>query len=352
MSDVSDPTAPDPSEVEQLRALVARQGGDVVAAAATEDPFALAALALDAVLIPHTDRYTLEEVAALADVEPSAAVRLWRAMGFPDPEPGARLAGDLDAQALRTAMAFMERPGGLDNGVRQTRILAAALARITELWIDEMRGALDSALPPSAALEFALPRLDVERSTWILGYVHRRLLAAGLRRELTSRSTGGASAHQAVAFADMVGYTTLSEQLGALELSRLVETFEELAYDTVAALGGRVVKTIGDEVMFTGEEPALVIAISERLLEGSGSPEVPALRIGAEFGVAVWYEGDLYGPAVNRAARIVSQAAPGTLAASRTFSEGCPDSRWLPRGTHHLKGIGDVELLELASAPG
>lgn len=316
------------------------------AAAATDDPYELAALAFDAVLIPQSDRYTVDQVAALAGFDPHDARRLWRAMGFPDPDADTCLAGDLDAEALRTAMEFMEGPGGIDNGVRQTRIFAAAIARITALWVDEMRSALDEGLPPSLALEFALPRLDVERSTWMLGYVHRRLLAAGVRRELTSRAAGN-SAHHAVAFADMVGYTTLSERLDALELSRLVESFEELAYDTVAVHGGRVVKTIGDEVMFTSEDPALVLAIAEDLLAGSGSLDLPELRVGAELGVAVWYEGDLYGPAVNRASRIVGEARPGTMATSRTFSAELPGRRWADRGTRHLKGIGDVELVEL-----
>ena len=333
------------NEVDRLRELVAAKDGDLDAAAATEDPYELAALVLDATLIPDTDRYTLEQVSERAGVDPNAAIRLWRAMGFPDPEPEVCLAGDLDAQALATAIEYMEGPGGLDNGVRQTRILAGALARISELWIDEMRGALDLGLPPSMALEYALPRLDVERSTWILGYVHRRLLAAGLRRELISRSTG-ASAHQAVAFADMVGFTTLSEELGALELSRLIETFEALAYDTVAALGGRVVKTIGDEVMFTSEQPSLVIDISEQLLSGCHERSLPELRIGAEFGVAVWYEGDLYGPAVNRAARMVAQASPGTVIASRVVADATPDRPWTDLGTHDLKGIGPTELYE------
>lgn len=336
-------------ELDELRALVVAQGGDPAAAQDTEDPLELAALAFDALLIPGSDRYTLSEVAERAGVEPGAAHRLWRAMGFPDPPADTKLAGDLDVEALRLAVSQMVDHQGLDTGVRQTRIWAAALSRISELWVDELRSALDAGTPIPAAAEAALPMVDLERVNWLLGYVHRRLMAAGLRRELASRSTGGGTV-RAVAFADLVGFTTLTEELEPLDLSRLVETFEALAYDTVATHGGRVVKTIGDEVLYTGEDPGCVLDISRTLLDRSGPLGLPELRIGVDRGTAVWYEGDLYGPAVNRAARLVAEARPGTLVATRSFADAASNTLWSERGSAELKGIGPTDLLELHTA--
>ena len=333
-------------QVDRLRRLVREHGGDLDAAARTDDPLELAALLFDAVLTPDTNRYSLDEVARRAGVDPSTAQRLWRAMGFPDPPADEPLAGELDVDALQLATSQMADADGVDNGVRQTRIYAAAVSRITELWVDELRRALDEGLPLADAAEAALPMFDLERSNLLLGYVHRRLLAAGLRRELASRSTGLRAA-RAVAFADLVGFTTLTERLGPLELSKVIEAFEALAYDTVAVYGGRVVKTIGDEVLYTSEEPAKVLDISEAMLDDAGSLGLPDLRIGIDCGTAVWYEGDLYGPAVNRAARIVAEAPPGAVVASRSFAEATEDHTWAERGSTELKGIGPVDLLEL-----
>jgi len=349
--DTLDPSldgSPD-EELDELRALVVEQGGDPQAAQTTDDPLELAALAFDAVLIPGSDRYTLTEVAQRAGVDPEAAHRLWRAMGFPDPAVDTKLAGDLDVEALRLAVSQMVDHQGLATGVRQTRIWAAALARISELWVDELRSALDAGTPIPLATEAAVTQIDLDRVTWLLGYVHRRLMAAGLRRELASRSTGRGT-ERAVAFADLVGFTTLTEELEPLDLSRLVETFEELAYETVATHGGRVVKTIGDEVLYTGEDPACVLAIARTLLDRSGPVGLPELRIGVDRGTAVWYEGDLYGPAVNRAARVVAEARPGTLVATRSFADAAVGTMWSERGSAELKGIGPTDLLELHTA--
>lgn len=330
-----------------LRDLVRRFVGDD-ATDDSDDAYDLACRAIDGLLVPGTDRYTMEEAAALAGVDPSATQRLWRALGFPDPPDGARVAGDMDVEALRLVTDPLDGDDMVDNAVRQTRIYSAAVARITELWVDEVRNALDEGVAIGDALPAAMPQFDVERTTWLLGYVHRRLLAAGLRRELTARSTG-VTAERAVAFADLVGFTTLTERIGPIELARLVERFEGLAYDTVAIHGGRVVKTIGDEVLYTAEDPAVVLRIADVMLTESAPLGLPPLRIGAELGVAVWYEGDLYGPAVNRAARIVAEAAPGSVTASDRFGRAAAQGRdWEPLGERDLKGIGPVRLVRLS----
>lgn len=306
-----------------------------------------AAALIDEFLLPGSDRFTLEEAAALAGVDAEVATRLWRAMGFPDPPADHRIAGAMDVTALRYVTERIDSPETLDNSIRQTRIHAAAIARIAELWVDELRHALDEGVSVDQALESELPALDPERATWLLGYAHRRLLAAGLRRELASRSVG-ATSERGVAFADLVGFTTLTERIGPRELARLIECFEGLAYDTVAVHGGRVVKTIGDEVLYTAEDPEVVVTISETMIHAAPRLALPPLRIGAEYGVAVWHEGDLYGPAVNRAARIVAEASPGRFLASAEFAGRVETRRWEPSGRYDLKGIGEVDLLTTA----
>ena len=188
--------------------------------------------AIDEAILPGSDRFTLEEAAERAGVDAATTRRLWRALGFADPRPGDRIAGERDVEVLRLAMDQTLTSDGVENLVQQTRIMSAAVSRITELWVDQVRVSLDSGAPDIFTSVDAI-LWDQDRSMWMLGYMHRRLLAAGLRRELASRSSGSGTERCAV-FADLVGFTTLTERLGPLELSRLIGTFEAIAYDTVA----------------------------------------------------------------------------------------------------------------------
>jgi adenylate cyclase len=120
-----------------------------------------------------------------------------------------------------------------------------------------------------------------------------------------------------VGFVDLVGYTALSQELEEEELAGLVSRFEEIAYDTVAAHGARVVKMIGDEVMFVSEDPRAAARIALELSERSTVDDVlPEARAGLATGPVVAHEGDYYGPVVNLASRMVELARPGSVLTS------------------------------------
>ncbi len=307
-------------------------------------------LAIDTHVLPGSDRYTLEEVAARAGVDPDLTRRIWRALGFPDPAPGDRVGGDREVAVLAVAAEPVSTSAEPDRTaetlVRQTRIIAASIARIAELWVDQIRLALDSG-DPTLVKDAISIELDQERIGGLLDYLHRRLFASALRRELANRSAGGGTARTAC-FADLVGYTTLTERLDALELSELIGSFEAIAYDTVATHGGRVVKTIGDEVLFTSDEPERAVDTALHLLARSGEQGLPPLRVGMDHGPVVWFEGDLFGPTVNRAARLVPEAPVGGLAASRPCRDAAPSAAWTGVGDRELKGVGLVEVFTLA----
>jgi adenylate cyclase len=117
-----------------------------------------------------------------------------------------------------------------------------------------------------------------------------------------------------VGFADMVAFTQMSRELDELDLARVVERFEETASDVVAANGGRLVKTLGDEVLFSAETPQLgaelALCIAEAIKEET---EVPDVRVGVAYGPVVPLMGDLFGTTVNLAARLTSIARPGSI---------------------------------------
>jgi adenylate cyclase len=161
-----------------------------------------------------------------------------------------------------------------------------------------------------------------------------------LRRELAARSAGHGG-HPTAVFADLVGFTTLSERLGPLELSRLIGTFEAIAYDTVAEHGGRVVKTIGDEVLFAADEPGVALETAAALMRRAADEGLPPLRTGIDHGTAVWFEGDLFGGTVNRAARLVAEAPTGSVAAVDRVRSRTEEQPWRELGVRHLKGVGD-----------
>src|SRR5262249_49423130 len=98
--------------------------------------------------------------------------------------------------------------------------------------------------------------------------------AAVLRKLLTPQVGSGALPELTVGFVDLVGYTALSQELDGPELNALVARFESVTYDTVAQRGGRLVKTIGDEVMFVAEEPAVALQIALELTDRTHEDEV------------------------------------------------------------------------------
>ncbi len=154
-----------------------------------------------------------------------------------------------------------------------------------------------------------------------------------------------------VGFADLVGFTALSQQVSAHELASVVDRFEAIAYETVSLLGGRVVKMIGDEVMFSVPDERSAAEVALTLSESyRDDDELSDVRVGLAAGPVVVREADLFGPVVNRASRIVNIAFPGTVVCSAELRDALADDPafvWKPIGQRNLKDIGKVPLFVL-----
>jgi adenylate cyclase len=147
----------------------------------------------------------------------------------------------------------------------------------------------------------------------------------------------------------MTGFTRLGQELEDRELAVTVDRFEAEAYDVVASTGGRVVKVIGDEVMFVAYQPETATEIGLRLAERFIDDElVPDVRVGLSYGPALAREGDFLGSTVNLASRIAAHAYPGTVLISdelRDEISDFPDYETKPlRPATRLKGIGRARL--------
>ena len=151
-----------------------------------------------------------------------------------------------------------------------------------------------------------------------------------------------------VGFADLVGFTAQTQQLSETELAEVVSRFETIAYDVVNVHGGRVVKMIGDEVMFTAESVREGADLALELAETYRNDEALSdVRVGLASGQALEREGDVYGPVVNLASRIVSIAYPGAVVVSEEVHEALANDEALLFKTirqHYLKDFGRVRL--------
>ncbi len=120
------------------------------------------------------------------------------------------------------------------------------------------------------------------------------------------------AAHATVCFADVVGFTRLTRVLAESELTSLVEGFETGAADLIAAHGGRLVKTLGDEVMFMSDDADDAVAVATALHDVMAQISQEArLRVGVATGPIIARMGDVYGSTVNRASRLTALARPG-----------------------------------------
>ncbi len=320
-------------------------------------------LVVDHLLVPTGHRLTQSEVAERTDIPLDVAKRFWRALGFLDVDEDEAAFTDMDIQAVQlfqslVALGIVD----LDTAVQMARVIGSSMARIAEAETAPgttpiMMGTGDSVLD---ADEFARQaESSIPAMARLLEYVWRRHLQAATRRAMLHRMRGpdeGLRPVMAVGFADMVGFTVLSQHLGDEELAAVVARFEELAHDTVVALGGRVVKMIGDEVMFVVPTATGAAQIGLSLAEAyAGDDLLSDVRVALAIGPVLVKDGDFYGPVVNLASRLVNVARPGTVLISDEFKEslddeGAPgiDTRMLR--TRTLKDLGRVQMWKLIRA--
>ena len=306
-----------------------------------------------------TPAFTAREVAAEAGVAVEDARRLWLALGFPPVEDGDRIFTRADVEIVRAVRALVELRGASpEDLVQLTRVIGQALARVADAQVtaaaDRLERMRDDPTGDATAVGELVARMEglAPSLEQFLGYVWRRHLLAALRRRAAMPSP--ADHEVVVGFADLVGFTTMSAALAPHELARRVDRFEALAYEHIPPRGGRVVKMIGDEVMFVADEVGRGADIAVALVAAyARDAEVPEVRVGLAKGPVLSWEGDLYGPTVNLASRLVNLARPNTVLVSEEL--GCQledDPRFELRHLRPvtLRGIGRVRVWVLRPA--
>lgn len=144
----------------------------------------------------------------------------------------------------------------------------------------------------------------------------------------------------AIGFVDLVGFTTLARRVELHELAAIVERFEETAHDVAAQRDGRVVKFVGDEVMFVAADAATACDIALTLVETFAGDSAVTPRGGLAAGEVVIRGGDYYGPIVNLAARLAELAVPQEILVTGEVAAAADASfRFEAAGKRLLKGV-------------
>jgi adenylate cyclase len=280
---------------------------------------------------------TSAEVASAGGIDLEQTRRLWRALGFPPVPDDARIFTAADRDVLTTIRRLLDDQR-IDATVliQLARVTGRSLASIADAQIDAAEAALREA--PGTLAPFVG---DLER---LLTYVWRRQLLAALLRRTARPSDAGDTV--AVGFADLVGFTVLSQGLDARDLAAMVDRFEAIAYEHIPHHGGRVIKMIGDEVMFAVDDAVAAAEIGLALVEAHAQArELPDVRVGLARGPALAWDGDLFGPTVNLASRLVNVARPASVLLSESLGEelqGRPEYGLRHLRPVRLQGIGRV----------
>lgn len=351
-----DPEADDaPDRLALLELLVSRGStiADLVDAFATGD---FNPLFREHLVIGGGDRLTPRELAAKIGIEPALVARVWRAAGF------AEVPADTPffSEAVEPAFAgFLVGAAlfGDDSTLQFTRVLGSSLARIADAAVSLFLVHRQVPLTEAGVSEDALTRAGAEATLALVEHVpavaaalFRYHVDAAIRRSLLVRSENVELARLAVGFVDLVGYTDLARQMTARELATAVADFERSASDLVAEPDGRIVKLIGDEVMFVAVDALTACEIARDLCDRvDRHPVLGAARGSVAEGELLTRDGDYYGDDVNLAARAITLAPPGEVVATasvrdRARAAGSP-LRFTAMGERRLRGFdAPVEL--------
>lgn len=331
------------------------------------------------------------EVSDRAGMSLLHARRFWHALGFPSMGDDTFSFTDADLEAIDRVVG-LEITGRFDDAMMlaMTRAFARTGERLATWQMSivsevALGGVLEEGAgpPPVPDLAAALADVDAgaEADLWgnglspelraavadflvdsadqlepLIVYAWRRHLAAAVGSLVgDGLADAGPAQDRCVGFADIVDFTGLVARLSERQLSRLVGRFEAHATDIVTAHGGRVIKTLGDEVVFSctraGPAAGIALDLSESMTQ---DPAMPALRVGVASGPVLLHLGDIFGTTVNRASRLCVSARSGSVvldAATNTRLADVPGFETSALAPRALRGLGVTPVWELRRTP-
>jgi len=325
---------------------------------------------------------TRVEIVDRAGIPASITNRFWHALGFPVVEDDEVLFTDADLAALQRVWHLLGDGVNEETALAMTRALARTTDRlavwqtqlIAELFTPaELTGSSPTAsdvsdgVDPSANVKDTrtVPNRQIAQSAArelvrisdelepLLVFAWRRHLTAAITRMLADATpeVPSSAPPRVIGFADLVSFTSLVRRMSERQLATVVQRFEALASDIITAHGGRVIKTVGDEVLFVHTDPAPAAAIALDLVDAMDEDDLlPAVRVGMAHGRVVSRLGDVFGITVNRASRLTAVTPSGRVYVDEPLAAllgNVSGFDVLPTGRRILRGIGAVRPGEL-----
>jgi adenylate cyclase len=305
---------------------------------------------IERVLLGGRRKYTRLQVAEKAGMPLERATDLWRSLGFASVGDDDVVFTESDVQALRMVKELAQL-GLYDETALNSiaRVLGQHVSRIAEMEMHVLRE-LIAEQPELLADERGFARFidqlipDLEQ---LHNFTWRRQLAAYAGRALAAPEEDLDASNQVVGFADMVGYTSLTRRSSETELAHVLEQFETTVTKAVAEHHGRVVKMLGDEVLFVADTPRDGAEIALTLVElAEADSDLPSLRAGLAYGRVLSRFGDVYGSTVNIASRLTSICNPGAVLVDATLAaalEPEPDYKIRHRRPVSVRGFNRLK---------
>ncbi len=294
-------------------------------------------------------RYTGAEVAERSGIPEEVLIQLRRAHGLPIPDADEPAFSDNEIETAKLALRYVELGLSAEQMESVARVMGRGLGQAAEV----MRAVvLEMALKPGATeLELAqrYTRL-VEGVMPLVGpmidgmvRLHLRQMVANEAVDAAERRSGRppGARDMTVAFADLVGFTRLGEEVPPGELGALADRLARLTSDVISP-PVRFVKTIGDAVMLVSPETEPMLDVALRIIETveGEAADFPMVHVGAAHGPALSRAGDWYGRPVNLASRVTAIARAGSVLATEEVKETAGDAvSWSFAGERRIKGL-------------
>jgi len=308
---------------------------------------------------PVEPAYTIEEAAQESGLERALIERIWASIGF-NAQSLERLTEE-DLQLLHYVAAVLSAGFPLVAFLQLVRVYGQAMSQVADAEVRLFHLYVHEPLMRDGVpgLEMAEEMEDLARellplASPMMDHVHQRFLQHFLEQDVIGHMESDVDEDTlelgrlrvAIAFADLAGYTRLTEEEGEEQALGAVERFVDAVENTLPD-DARVVKTIGDEVMVVGSDPAGLTdwAVGFQTLVD----ERPLPRVGIHYGETLYRDGDYYGREVNLAARVAARAAGGEVLVTRPVVDNAGQHlEFEPIGEVRLKGFRDPTELFLA----
>jgi adenylate cyclase len=298
---------------------------------------------------------TLEESSLRSGLTTGELRDLALTAGLPDPEPDVPVFTE-SFVAFASMVHEVAAVFGQQACTQLIRVLAAAMARVADAMVSSFLVNVASPAYRMDPVGLGVARANAEVGALLpvvapaLEALLRQHLLMAQRMVGSGADVGEFETRQlAVGFVDLVGSTELGEKVDLSELGATLIDFERIASQAIIEGGGRVVKLIGDEILFTAPDALTASSIALDLADAfQGHPTVPQIRAGLASGEVMLRDGDVFGPVVNLASRIVGVAQAGEVVTTPevAIGTGLPSESL---GVHRLSGIlGDRELHRLS----